>query len=190
MEKVLAIGRLDVDPHACADSDAALIAGCKVGERAAFSSLMLRHRGRILNLTYQLLGDHDKAEDAAQETFAQAFRFIGTFREQAQFSTWLYRIAVNCCMARKRRDAELQEVQEFHEPRDAGADAATRAETKIAVDAALAKLPESLRLVLVLRDMQELSYEEISCVLGIPLGTVRSRLHEARRQFRILWSTP
>jgi len=170
-----------------AASDAELIESCKAGQSAAYGALHARHKEKILNLAYQLLGDRDEAEDATQEAFTQAFRVLGSLREQAQFSTWLCRITINLCLARKRCSRQHPEEILHEELGDAGGDAAARAEMKLAVDSVLGQLSPPLRVVLVLRDMQELSYEEIAAVLSIPVGTVRSRLHEARRQFRNLW---
>ncbi|MDW8027052.1 MAG: sigma-70 family RNA polymerase sigma factor [Armatimonadota bacterium] len=166
-----------------------LVAKSKIGEAEAFAKLVERYRDRIVNLAFQLLGNKDDAEDAAQETFLLAFEHLSDFRSEAQFSTWLYRIAINTCKMKLRQrkpveplpdDYELFEGVNWHEVEE-------RILKKWQVDKVLARLPENLRLILVLREMHELSYDEIAQVLSIPIGTVRSRLFEARKKFAQIW---
>jgi len=169
------------------EADAIIVARCRAGEREAFGILLHRYRDRIINLAYQLLGQREDAEDVAQEAFAQAFRHIGSFRGESQFYTWLYRITVNLCLARKRR---LKKSNHLDEERDNGASeysSAGEIEMRLAVEQALRQIYPPLRTGLVLREMQGLSYDEIAAILHIPLGTVRSRLWEARRRFREVW---
>jgi RNA polymerase sigma-70 factor (ECF subfamily) len=169
-------------------SDAALVASCRAGERAAFEVLLNRHRDRVLNLAFQLLHDRDEAEDVAQDSFANAFAALDGFRGDAQFSTWLYRIAFNLCVHRKRRARPTESFEErFHDCGDRASLPGERAVARLMVQETLAQLSPPLRAALVLREIHELSYEEISQILQIPIGTVRSRLNEARRQFREAW---
>jgi RNA polymerase sigma-70 factor (ECF subfamily) len=171
------------EPLSASLSDPVLVARARKGEIAAFEMLMERHRERVLNLAFQLLRDRDEAEDIAQDAFANAFAALKNFRGEAQFSTWLYRITFNLCVHRKRKIKPTEEFQEnIHGGR--GEDTAL---TKMMVEETLAQLSPPLRAALVLREMHDLSYEEIAAVLEIPVGTVRSRLNEARRQFRALW---
>jgi len=150
-----------------------------------FAQLLRRYRNPIVNIAYQLLGDRDEAEDVAQETFVQAFVHLKRFRRQSSLFTWLYRIAVNACRMRLRKKRPLPLLDE-HRPENAGFDEAAWM-LKQQVDETLRQLPEPLREVLILREMHELSYEQMAQVLGVPVGTVRSRLHAARQRFAQLW---
>lgn len=158
---------------------------CEEDTERFFAQLLRRYRNPIVNLAYQMLGDRDEAEDVAQETFVQAFLHLKRFRGGSSLFTWLYRIAVNACRMRlrKRRPLPLSDVQH---PDDTGFDERAWA-LKQQVDEVLRQLPEPLREVLILREMHELSYEEIAQVLRIPVGTVRSRLFTARQRFAELW---
>jgi RNA polymerase sigma-70 factor (ECF subfamily) len=161
-----------------------LIVRCQEGSREAFEILLHRYRERVLNLAFSLLHSRDDAEDAAQEAFTQAFATIGSFRNEAQFWTWLYRITLNICLHRKRRMKSHDNIDDCEH---SGADAQQAAEAKLMVESALNELSTPLRLVLILREMHDLSYEEIAQVLNLPIGTVRSRLSEARRKFKQVW---
>lgn len=169
------------------DSDRALVSRCQAGERDAFCLLLSRYRDRIVNLAFQLLSRREDAEDVAQEAFTQAFTSIKNFRGDSQFFTWLYRITVNLCLQRKRRQKPEDCLDDGVESAS-GTDVESQVVTKLLVERTLAKMSEPLRITLVLRDMQDLSYEEIASILSIPVGTVRSRLNEARRQFRDAWT--
>lgn len=158
---------------------------CAEETEKLFAQLLRRYRTPIVNLAYQMIGDRDEAEDVAQETFVQAFLHLKRFRGQSGIFTWLYRIAVNACRMRlrKRRALPLSEV-----PPTAGEGFDERTWLlKQQVDEVLRQMPEPLREVLILREMHELSYEEIAQVLQIPVGTVRSRLFTARQRFAQIW---
>lgn len=163
--------------------DTVLVARARDGEPAAFEALINRHRQRVLNLAFQLLRDRDEADDVAQDAFANAFAGLKNFRGDSQFSTWIYRITFNLCVHRKRR---TRPTEEFEENRHGG-HSEDRALVKMMVEETLEQISPPLRAALVLREMHDLSYEEIAEVLQIPVGTVRSRLNEGRRQFRSLW---
>ena len=178
------------------DPDAAVVARVRAGEAAAFGLLLGRHRERVLNLAFSLLGSRADAEDAAQEAFVRAYQSLAHFRGEALFSTWLYRVAVNVCLARlrNRRPQVLEEhdapqvLEGAEEERGALAgDPSRLVESRAQVQATLARLSPRLRAALVLREMHGLSYDEIALALQIPPGTVRSRLSEARRLFRVAW---
>ncbi|GBC94511.1 ECF RNA polymerase sigma-E factor [bacterium HR16] len=158
---------------------------CEEDIERFFAQLLCRYRSPIVNLAYQLLGDRDEAEDVAQDTFVQAFLHLKRFRGQSSLFTWLYRIAVNACRMRlrKRRPLPLSDV---HRPDETGFDEQAWM-LKQQVDEVLRRLPQPLREVLILREMHELSYEEIAQVLRIPVGTVRSRLFTARQRFAEMW---
>ncbi len=170
-------------------SDSDLLALCRIGDEEALAQLVRRYRDRIFNLAWQLLGNKDDAEDVTQETFLQAFEHLSDFRGDSQISTWLYRIAVNTCMMKLRQRKSVEPLPEDYELAEEidWRSVEERILLKQQVDRVLARLPEPLRLVLVLREMHELSYDEVAQVLGIPVGTVRSRLFEARRKFAQIW---
>jgi len=166
------------------------------GETDAFEILIQRHQKPIFNLLYRWLGDREEASDAAQEVFLAAYRAIREFRGDALFSTWLYRIAVNQAMNRRKRlaldqarRAEQRRVDsdELPDPLAAlphpGPDPAQEAEQKETVariQQGLNSLKEEDALIILLHDFQELPYEEIGRIMKLPLGTVKSRLHRAR----------
>lgn len=170
------------------------------GDPAAFDELVLAYQDRIYNLINRMVGDADEAYDLLQDTFVKAYRALASFRRDARFSTWIYRIAVNACLSRHRKQA----VRKRHAPvsldqgyrtADGGevrpdppdvsrepARETTRRETQVLVRQAIDALDDDYRLVVLLRDMEGYSYEEIQEILGCPIGTVRSRLHRARAE--------
>jgi RNA polymerase sigma-70 factor, ECF subfamily len=166
---------------------------CRQGDEAAFRELLRRYRGRALFLASQILRDRTEAEDVVQEAFLRVFRSIGKFRGEASFFSWLYRIVVNLCMDRGRRapvrrTVDLDPEQDLSDAVASPAHAEPEAvETRLQVHALLAQLGEDLRVTLLLREVAGLSYAEIAEQLGVPIGTVRSRLSAAREQFRRLW---
>lgn len=176
-----------------AEDDAIYVARClqatdESARLEAFSVLLARHRERVLNLAWQMLGSRDDAEDAAQEAFLSAFRGLHTFRSEARFGTWIYRIAINVCLSRQRRAKTCDSFDDLEMENVASPlDSASRVEKRIHVARTLDALSPPLRAVLVLREIHDLSYEEIARVLSVPVGTVRSRLSEARRKFIALW---
>lgn len=196
-------------PAAAPDvADHDLIARCVAGELDAFDTLVAQHQNRIFSLCYWNLGNREEAADAAQETFVRAFRGLKNFRGDSHFATWLHRIALNVCFdaAQKRRRAPLlysdiaacrtenEDEPDFEslaanrdgstpEAGDPGA-AAVRREKRAAVRAALARLSDHYRVVLILFDIEGYTYEETAAALDLPLGTVKSRLNRARAQLR------
>jgi RNA polymerase sigma-70 factor (ECF subfamily) len=171
------------------EEEQVLLARCRTGERAAFDALLHRHRERVLNLAFQLLRDRHAAEDVAQEVFVRAFSKIHEFRGEAALFTWLYQITLNECKARTRRAKPTLNFDDCESEGCAGSTPDTSAVEKIALERALDQLSPPLRIALVLRELHGLSYEEIARVLKLPVGTVRSRLHEARRQFQKVWES-
>jgi RNA polymerase sigma-70 factor (ECF subfamily) len=162
--------------------DARLVARFQRGDEEAFDELVDRHRRRVYSLVCRLASPAE-AEDLAQEVFIAAYRALPTFRGDAQFSTWLYRIAVHVCShhLRKRR-LDTTDLDEQQADWDRGHDperSAISTELQERVRDAIHQLPYKLRLVVVLRDLHGLSYDEIAHVAGCPIGTVRSRLHYA-----------
>ncbi len=154
----------------------------RTGDEAALANLIAKHRMRLVRTAANLLRDRHEAEDVAQEAFLKAFREIGKLREDRAFSGFLYRICVRLCMDRLR--LKKADVIEFDraEPHQGGV-----VENRVLIEKLLVKLPLELRTTLVLREIEQLSYEEVAEVMNVPVGTVRSRLHAARERFRALW---
>lgn len=175
--------------------DASALARAAAGDPDAFAAIVRRHGRAIHHLAAQLLPDAHDAEDAAQEVFVRAWRARAGFRAEAEVRTWLYRIALNVCYDRRprlRRDLAALDLDALGSAVDGGAvdDCAPlderlgRAQVAAAVRAAVAELPAGYRLLLTLRHFDELSYDEIAGVTGLPLGTVKTGIHRARGRLR------
>ncbi len=172
-------------------SDADCIAKVKGGDRAAYDTLVLRYQDRLFNTLIRLTGSTDDAMDIAQDAFVQAYKKIDTFQQKAAFYTWLYRIAFNLAMShgRKRKPLTVLDADDTThtiDPTDAcsPADHLESTERVAAVQAAISSLADEHRQVVVLREMEGCGYEQIADILGIPIGTVRSRLFRARAQLK------
>jgi RNA polymerase sigma-70 factor, ECF subfamily len=148
----------------------------------SFLSLIRRHDTQHRRLAYRLLGDRDRMDDVLQDAYAKAFRALPRFRGRASLSTWLYRIVYNACLDELRRSGSRKEVS-LDEWRERGARNES-VEERVDLEAALARLPAELRAVVLLVDAEELSYDEAAEILGIPPGTVASRLSRAREALR------
>lgn len=170
------------------DAETLLLRRARDGDREAIGLLLGRSQGKIFALAFQILHDREAAEDAAQEILLRAFGKMPQFRGESEFSTWLYRLALNYCLEHKRGLARRSALLEanFEAPAPTP-NHAQRLETRFALEAALDGLPDELRITLILREWHELSYDEIALILRVPLGTVRSRLHEARKRFQTIW---
>jgi RNA polymerase sigma-70 factor (ECF subfamily) len=167
------------------DSDAGLVARAQGGDLAAFEQLVRRHQRYVFNLAYRVLGDYVEAEDVAQEAFVRAWRGLTGFRGQARFTTWLYRIVHNLCLSRlPGLQQQLQQSEPLEETLAHSADSppelSEERERVAFLRAELERLPEKYRLVLTLRYLQHLSYDEIAAVLGLTMGTVKTHIHRAR----------
>lgn len=178
------------------DSDAMLVERTVAGDQKAFELLVIKYQKRIQRLIGRMVRDVDLVEDIAQETFIRAYRALAKFRGEAQFYTWLYRIAVNTAkkalMDMKRdptvsensfKSGEDDETSRFEiELTSVETPDAVLASKEIAemVNAAMEALPEELRQAITLREIEGLSYEEISEAMNCPIGTVRSRIFRAR----------
>jgi len=162
------------------------LARLRARETAAFEELVRGHQHRVFGVALRMLGNAAEAEEIAQETFLRAHRSLADFRGDARLSTWLYAIASRLCLARlgagERRFARRSEGALEHLPAlDGRPDAAVeQSEVEAALHRAIAELSDDRRIVVVLRDLEGLSYEEIAVALGLAPGTVRSRLHRAR----------
>lgn len=178
------------------DPDQTLVTQAAAGSREAFDDLVRRYRRRVYNLVRALTGGDSEAEDLVQDTFVRAYRAIGGFRGDSAFGSWLYRIAVNVVhthVARRRvRDAAFVATTRDSELADEVPDGDDMEEALLrrqAIDLALATLPEELRVLIVLRDVNGLKYEEIVKIVKTPRGTVESRLFRARQRLRPMLET-
>jgi RNA polymerase sigma-70 factor (ECF subfamily) len=171
------------------ESDATLVARARRGDEAAFEQLMLRHQRYIFNLAYRVLDDYTEAEDITQEAFVRVWRGLSSFRGQARFTTWLYRIVHNLCLNRlPRLRRELLQTEPLEEvladPNPSPADLFEARERLGFLHTQLDRLPEKYRLVLTLRYLQHLSYAEVAAALDVPMGTVKTHIHRARHLLR------
>ena len=155
------------------------------GDRAAFDELMRRHEDRVLAICLRIMRDRENALDAVQETFLTVFRKAGQFRGDSLFSTWLYRVAVNTCydQLRRMKRRPSDPLPEGYEPPDRRVDSALSAvELRPDLTTALAALSEEFRTTLVLADVEGLPIGEVAAILQVAEGTVKSRLHRARKE--------
>jgi RNA polymerase sigma-70 factor (ECF subfamily) len=179
--------------------DAALIERCRAGDVAAFEPLVEKYRQRVWRLAYNTLRDREEAWDVAQEAFIRAYQALPSFRGQSAFYTWLYRIVMNVATDRARSrgaqgrafgtervpEEDWERVLPDQNPGDEAPDtAAVRQEQRAKIMQALDTLSEDHRKIIVLGDLEGLSYREIADTLDIPMGTVMSRLHNARKRLR------
>ncbi len=175
-----------------------LVASCRTGDALAFAQLVRLHEGMVVSLSARLLGDPEEARDVAQEVFLQVYKRLGAFEGRSSLKTWIYRIAVNQChnrrrfWHRRRRDRE-QPIDErvlapFAALERRGGESpyheTLRRERARMVQAALLELRFEHRTVLVLREVEGLTCEEVASALGVPEGTVKSRLSRAREAMR------
>ncbi|WP_420130784.1 RNA polymerase sigma factor RpoE [Rhodoferax ferrireducens] len=184
------------------DSDVMLVERAVAGDQRAYELLVIKYQRRIQRLIGRMVRDVDLVEDIAQETFIRAYRALHQFRGDAQFYTWLYRIAVNTAkkfLLELKRDPTVSESsfkldedgdETYHARSEPTADETPESvlaakEIAAAVNAALEALPEDLRQALTLREIEGLSYEDISEVMNCPIGTVRSRIFRAREAISV-----
>jgi RNA polymerase sigma-70 factor, ECF subfamily len=172
-------------------SDAACVRRLQRGDIDAFEILVRRHEKAIFNLVYRMLGDYDDAAETSQEVFLSAYRAIGQFRGDANFSTWLYRIALNHATTRRKstnmrqkRLVPLDGADVIDDGRIGPAETLEKKELRESVQRALNELEPEDATVIVLRDLQDIPYEDVARVLKIPVGTVKSRLHRARQALK------
>jgi RNA polymerase sigma-70 factor (ECF subfamily) len=180
------------------DLDLELVQRHRVGDAQAFDELYHRFDQMVFNLALRLSGDSEQAADLTQEIFLRVFRYIGQFRGHSSLKTWIFRIAVNhcrSCLGRKHLPMQPLAEEQADEERSGATitdpgrgpeELAVAADCGRRVAAGLCRLPESFRVAVVLRDLEGLSYEEIAEVLGVRIGTVRSRIARGREQLRSL----
>ena len=178
-------------------TDEQLVERALAGDADAFGEVVRRWEHKIYALAYGITGSVEEARDAAQETFIAAFRNLQGFRGEAKVSSWLHRIAVNQCITRQRRARVRAETWIEDEERapalslvwngaaGSPAHAAESRQRAEAVRRAVAALPRELREVVLLKEFEELTFQEIADALGIPLSTVKGRLYTALRQLRL-----
>lgn len=178
------------------DDDRRLIEKCLSGHRDAFGELVCRYQGRLYNAVIRLVDHADDAADIVQDSFLNAYQALRSFKGDAEFFTWLYRIAFNTAISLKRKkratvslDAggpdggiDPDDPSEYVKP----GQALQRSEDEAQLQQAMNRLSSEHREVLILKDIEGMKYEDIAVILGVPIGTVRSRLNRARLELRDL----
>jgi RNA polymerase sigma-70 factor (ECF subfamily) len=178
-------------------SDMELVRSARNGNVDAFGVLVTRHQDYIHNAVFHLVGNRQDAEELSQEVFVRAFSSLDGFRGKARFTTWVYGIMLNTVRSHWRRagrhtvlSLDASDEEDAHgnpgpvSPADTPQEASLRLEDIDTVRRAIAHLDEDLREITVLRDIQGLTYDELAATLGVPQGTVKSRLHRARHQLK------
>lgn len=167
------------------DRDEDLVRRYLSGDRGAFGTLVERHERRVYNLALRMTGREEDARDAVQDAFLTALTKLSSFRGEAAFTTWMHRVTVNACydLLRKRQRQPLLDRGDDELPRAEPRptpDHADDADLSIDVQRALLEVPEDFRVVMILHDVQDLPQDSVAEILGIPVGTVKSRLHRGR----------
>lgn len=165
------------------DDDFSLIKRFNNGDETAFRTLVSRHKEKVRNLIYLTLGNTDAIDDISQDVFVSVYRKLKTFRFESQFTTWLYRITVNKCRDHLRKIKIRSIFSPFTNEEDtliAPEQLPDDFDIKIIVREGIAKLPEKLKVPLILKDFDGLSYQEISETMGVEIGTIKSRIFRAR----------
>jgi RNA polymerase sigma-70 factor (ECF subfamily) len=182
-------------------TDHRLLEVTKTGDGTAFAELVRRYRNQITNYVYRMTNDYDLAVDLAQETFMRVYAAAERYQSSYAFSTYIYRIATNLAISelRRRKRRRMISLSSFFQERESPSDSCelempdtgplqdvtvVEDERRAAIARAIASLPEKYRAPLVLRDVEERSYEEIACILGMNEGTVKSRINRARTFLR------
>src|SRR5580704_2024210 len=186
-------------PAASPDAIETVIQRCLQGDQSAWDLIVRQHWRKVFNVAYKFVGKHDEAEDLAQDIFLKVFKSLDTFDRRANFQTWLVSVSRNLCIdhyrsVRKERETINRDVDAGElspaSPDESPFDAIEQRDRVTLLRQALAALPESLRTAVLMRDIQERSYQEIAEALGLPEGTVKSRINRGRgelaRQIRKL----
>ena len=174
------------------DRDAFLVEQCRAGDEEACEALVRQYQERVFALISRMTGDPDRVEDIAQEVFLKAFRSLKSFRGGSRFYTWLYRITVNTVLNTmrsqgRRQETSLDALEGFEVQANADmepAEVTARLELARRVREAIDQLEEPYRVIVYLRELEDLSYEEIAEVVELPVGTVKSRLFRARQHLK------
>jgi RNA polymerase sigma-70 factor, ECF subfamily len=173
-------------------TDAELVERCRHGDETAFNSLVRRHQQRALNVAFQLLRNHEDATEVTQDAFVRIYRSLDEFRGECEFTTWLHRVVVNLARNKyrwwKRRGRQqtlpMEEAPQLAGGADAPDTEAVRTEFVQRLMAKMGELPEQFREVLVLRNIENMSYEQMAIALQCPVGTIKSRITRAREALR------
>lgn len=174
-------------------SDEEIIRKCLNGEKEAYRIFIERYEDKIFNLIYRYVGSYHSAQDIAQESFVKAFESLKSFRNDARFSTWLYRIAVNKCKDflkdRRRDDVSLERIaapasSRYSSPFDGPEEGFLRRERAMTINRAILALSPMYREAFLLRHMEGLSYYEMRKILGLPINTLKMRVFRARKSLR------
>jgi RNA polymerase sigma-70 factor (ECF subfamily) len=167
--------------------DAQLVTASKNGDQDAFSLLVQRYQRRVFNLVFRMLQNYEEASEITQETFFAAWQGLRSFRGEARFSTWLYRIAYNCALKQlelRKRDQALNQALQFEQVLETADEGHTAhlaiLDNQEMVQEQLSQLPPKYRIVLILRHLQDMTYEEMAEVLVMPVGTIKTHLFRAR----------
>ena len=188
-------------PQESGPSDKELIEQFRNGDQSAFEQLVIRHQRRVYNLAYRITGLPDEAQELAQEIFIKVYQKLDTFRGEAAFTTWLYQVAANHSKNKlkylKRRkyytsssvDEPIEGAngaieKQFESPAPTPEDLMNSAQLQKIVQEKLSELPDEHRIVLTLRDIQGLDYDQIAKITGLALGTVKSRIHRGRLELK------
>jgi RNA polymerase sigma-70 factor, ECF subfamily len=187
--QTIGIPLTNVVPSAVEQDDLLLVAASKNGDQEAFAQLVQRYQRRVFNLVYRMLRQYEEATEITQETFLSAWQGLPAFRGDARFSTWLYRIAYNCSLKQlelRKRDRALQVALEAEKTlENANDEQRENAELdardhQILIQEHLSHLPTKYRIVLILRHLQDMTYEEMAEILTMPIGTIKTHLFRAR----------
>ena len=185
----LGISIPNIASHALEQDDEQLVSSSRNGNQDAFALLVQRHQRRVFNIVYRMLLNYEESNEITQEVFFAAWQSLPSFRGDAQFSTWLYRIAYNCCLKQlelRKRDQAMQLAMQTeqileHSSVDERAHSELDArDRQLLVHEQLSNLPAKYRIVLVLRHLQEMTYEEMAEILAMPIGTIKTHLFRAR----------
>ncbi len=185
----LRMSHTNVIPSYSEQEEEKLVVASKHGDQDAFAQLVQQHQRRVFNLVFRMLGQYEEANEVSQETFLAAWQGLPSFRGDARFSTWLYRIAYNCALKQleqRKRDRAIQAgVQAERMMASASqqecVDAQLESHARQAlIHEQLSNLPAKYRIVLVLRHLQDMTYEEMAEILTMPIGTIKTHLFRAR----------
>ena len=178
-------------PAASPDAIETVIQRCLHGDQSAWDLIVRQHWRKVFNVAYKFVGKHDEAEDLAQDIFLKVFKSLDTFDRRANFQTWLVSVSRNLCIdhyrsVRKERETINRDVDAGElspvSPDESPFDAIEQRDRVTLLRQALAALPESLRKAVLMRDIQERSYQEIAAALRLPEGTVKSRINRGRTE--------
>ena len=187
--QTIGIPLTNVVPSAVEQDDILLVAASKNGDQEAFAQLVQRYQRLVFNLVYRMLQQYEEATEITQETFLAAWQGLPSFRGDARFPTWLYRIAYNCSLKQlelRKRDRALQVALEENKTLENANDEQRENaeldahERQILIQEHLSHLPAKYRIVLILRHLQDMTYEEMAEILTMPIGTIKTHLFRAR----------